>query len=86
MVIVLQSKRLRLLTAICPIGFPTRGVGDVGRRLEPSYPLPARYRTTCSRRGDIGGAYREAGRTGERDPRKLCQEALKGLGIHSDCE
>ena len=25
-------------------------------------------------------------RAGKRDPRKLCEEALKGIGIESDCE
>ena len=25
-------------------------------------------------------------RTGERDPKTLCEEALKGIGLHSDCE
>ena len=25
-------------------------------------------------------------REGERDPRKLCEEALSGLGVHSECE
>ena len=25
-------------------------------------------------------------RAGERDPKALCEEALKGIGLHSDCE
>ena len=25
-------------------------------------------------------------RAGERDAKKLCEEALKGIGLHSDCE
>ena len=34
----------------------------------------------------IAGRILRLARNGELDPRKLCEEALKGLGIHSECE
>lgn len=34
----------------------------------------------------IAGRIIRMARAGERDPRKLCEEALKGIGLESDCE
>jgi len=34
----------------------------------------------------VAGRIIRMARAGERDPKKLCEEALKDIGLHSDCE